>query len=50
MKNMFEFWSVMNEKDCVGMEYLAGVPAAEKPLYWSDSPWTAFRALIGWRG
>ncbi len=50
MKNMFEFMSVMNKKDCAGMEYLAGVPAAEKRLYWSDSPWAAFRALTGRQG
>lgn len=45
MKKMFGFEFLMNEKDRAGMEYLAGVPAAEKRLYWSDSPWSAFRAL-----
>lgn len=29
----------------MGLEYLAGVPAAEKRLYWSESPWAAFRGL-----
>lgn len=50
MKNMFGFEFPMNGKDCAGMEYLAGVPASEIRLYWSASPWTAFRSLIGRRG
>lgn len=28
-----------------GLKYVGGVPAAEKRLYWSGSPWAAFRAL-----
>ena len=42
MKKMCEL--VMMKKD-EGLVYLAGVPAAEKRLYWSESPWAAFRAL-----
>ncbi len=39
----------MNEKETAGMEYLSGVPASEKRLYWSESPWSAFRGLTGKR-
>lgn len=35
MKKICEF--AMMKKD-EGLEYLAGVPAAEKRLYWSESP------------
>lgn len=47
MKKMIVF--EMNEKETAGLEYLAGVPASEKRLYWSDSPWAAFRRLTGER-
>lgn len=42
MKKIYEFAAVKKE---MGLEYLAGVPAAEKRLYWSESPWAAFRGL-----
>lgn len=42
MKKICEF--AMMRKD-EGLEYLAGVPAAEKRLYWSESPWAAFRVF-----
>lgn len=42
MKKIYEFAEVKKE---MGLEYLAGVPAAEKRLYWSESPWAAFRTL-----
>lgn len=42
MKKIYEFAAVKKE---MGLGYLAGVPAAEKRLYWSESPWAAFRTL-----
>ena len=45
MKKIYEF--VMKKEE--GLVYLAGVPAAEKRLYWSNSPWTALRGLTGGR-
>lgn len=42
MKKICAFAEVKKE---MGLEYLAGVPAAEKRLYWSESPWAAFRAF-----
>ena len=42
MKKICEFANCKKEESLV---YLAGVPAAEKRLYWSESPWAAFRAL-----
>lgn len=42
MKKINVFAEVKKE---MGLEYLAGVPAAEKRLYWYESPWAAFRAL-----
>ncbi len=47
MKKIVAF--VMNGKEVAGLEYLAGVPASEKRLYWSNSPWTALRGLTGGR-
>lgn len=48
MKKIYECKATEKE---MGLEYLAGVPAAEKRLYWSESPWAAFRALsAGQRG
>lgn len=41
MKKIYEF--AMKKEE--GLVYLAGVPAAETRLYWSESPWAAFRAL-----
>ena len=46
MKKICEF--AMMKKD-EGLEYLAGVPAAEKRLYWSESPWAAFRVFARYR-
>nr|WP_326171386.1 hypothetical protein [uncultured Oscillibacter sp.] len=43
MKMIYEFAAL---KKKMGLEYLAGVPAAEKRLYWSKSPWAAFRVLV----
>ncbi len=43
MKKINEFAAVEKE---MGLKYLAGVPAAEKRLYWSESPWAAFRVLV----
>ena len=43
MKMIYEFAALKKE---MGLEYLAGVPAAEKRLYWSKSPWAAFRVLV----
>ena len=43
MKKIYEFAAVKKE---MGLKYLAGVPAAEKRLYWSKSPWSAFRVLV----
>ena len=42
MKKICEFATMKKEESLV---YLAGVPAAEKRLYWSESPWAAFRAF-----
>ncbi len=41
MKKIYECKALEKE-----VAYLAGVPAAEKRLYWSESPWAAFRAFI----
>ena len=43
MKKINEFAAVKKE---MGLKYLAGGPAAEKRLYWSESPWAAFRVLV----
>lgn len=43
MKKICEFARCKKEE---GLAYLAGVPAAEKRLYWSESPWAAFRVLV----
>ena len=43
MKKICELVAMEREE---GLKYLAGVPAAEKRLYWSRSPWAAFRALV----
>lgn len=42
MKKICEF-AMMKKKE--SPVYLAGVPAAEKRLYWSESPWAVFRVL-----
>ena len=42
MKKIFENKALEKE---AGLEYLCGVPAAEKRLYWSESLWAAVRAL-----
>lgn len=44
MKKICEFAMMMKKEE--GLAYLAGVPAAEKRLYWSESPWAAFRGLV----
>lgn len=43
MKKIYEFAMTMKKEE--SLTYLSGVPAAEKRLYWSESPWAAFRKL-----
>lgn len=38
-------FGIVRRENCV-LRYTSGVPAAEKKLFWPQSPWDVFRLLI----